>query len=219
MKKISILLMFLVLCVCGLMAQAPEKFTYQAVVRNAGNSLVTNAQVGVRVSVLQGTAQGTPVYVETHTVSTNANGLLTLEIGGGTAQTGSFDAIGWADGVFFLKTEIDPNGGSNYSVTTTQQLLSVPYALYAKQAGNGFSGDYNDLTNTPTIPTVPTNVSAFTNDAGYITMDSVPAIPTVPTNVSAFTKPVVQRVGQKLQRSDQHTDHPDGSDERQRVYQ
>ena len=179
--------MFLVLCVCGLMAQAPEKFTYQAVVRNAGNSLVTNAQVGVRVSVLQGSAQGTPVFVETHSASTNANGLVTLEIGGGNAQTGSFSAINWADGVFFLKTEIDPNGGSNYSVTTTQQLLSVPYALYAKQAGNGFSGDYNDLVNTPTIPTVPTNVSAFTNDAGYITMDSVPAIPTVPTNVSAFT--------------------------------
>ncbi len=179
--------MFLVLCVCGLMAQAPEKFTYQAVVRNAGNSLVTNAQVGVRVSVLQGSAQGTPVFVETHSASTNANGLVTLEIGGGNAQTGSFSAINWADGVFFLKTEIDPNGGNNYSVTTTQQLLSVPYALYAKQAENGFSGDYNDLTNTPTIPTVPTNVSAFTNDAGYITMDSVPAIPTVPTNVSAFT--------------------------------
>ena len=187
MKKISILLIFLVLCVCGLMAQAPEKFTYQAVVRNAGNSLVTNAQVGVRVSVLQGSAQGTPVFVETHSASTNANGLVTLEIGGGNAQTGSFSAINWADGVFFLKTEIDPNGGNNYSVATTQQLLSVPYALYAKQAENGFSGDYNDLTNTPAIPTLPTNVSAFTNDAGYITMDSIPAIPTVPTNVSAFT--------------------------------
>jgi len=181
------LLMFLVLCVCGLMAQAPEKFTYQAVVRNASNALVANAPVGVRVSVLSGSAAGSPVYVETHSVNTNANGLITLEIGGGTVQTGSFLGISWNNGVYFLKTEIDPDGGSNYSVTTTQQLLSVPYALYAKEAANGFSGDYNDLTNTPTIPTVPTSVSAFSNDAGYITMDSIPAIPTVPTNVSAFT--------------------------------
>ena len=76
-----------------------------------------------------------------------------------------------------------PVGGTNYSITSTQQLLSVPYALYSREAGNGFSGDYNDLVNTPDIPVVPTNVSAFTNDAGYITMDSVPAIP---TNVGAF---------------------------------
>ncbi len=184
----------MVLAVAVAMAQAPEKFTYQAVVRNASNVLVTNAPVGVRVSILQGSASGNAVYVETHTASTNANGLLTIEIGGGTAQQGSFVGINWADGPFYLKTETDPAGGSNYTVTSTQQLMSVPYALYAKEAGNGFSGDYNDLTNKPTIPqsigdltnnagyvteddlpTVPTNVSAFINDAGYITMDSIPA--------------------------------------------
>ena len=177
MKKLTTLIAIL-FCVVTLFAQAPEKFTYQAVVRNAGNSLVANAQVGVRVSILQGSASGSAVYVETHTATTNANGLLTVEIGGGSVQQGTFSSIDWANGPFFLKTETDPNGGSNYTVTTTQQLLSVPYALYAKEAGNGFSGDYNDLTNKPQ------NVSTFTNDAGYITMDSVP---NVPTNVSAFT--------------------------------
>ena len=162
---------FLLCCVAVTIAfaQAPEKFTYQAVVRNASNSLIANAQVSVRVSILQGSANGSAVYVETQTATTNANGLMTLSIGGGSVQQGTFANIDWASGPFFLKTETDPNGGSNYSVTTTQQLLSVPYALYAKTAENGFSGDYNDLTNTPTIPTVPTNVSTFTNDAGYLT--------------------------------------------------
>ena len=183
MKKLTTLIAIL-LCTVTLIAQAPEKFTYQAVVRNASNSLVSNTQVGVRVSLLQGSATGNAVYVETQSTTTNTNGLLSMEIGGGTVQQGTFADIDWASGPFFLKTEIDPNGGTNYSITSTQQMLSVPYALYAKESGNGFSGDYNDLTNTPTIPTVPTNVSAFTNDAGYITMDSVPAIP---TNVSAFS--------------------------------
>ena len=211
MKKISLISLFLLL-ICGMMAQAPEKFSYQAVVRDASNQLINSHAVGVRVSVLQGAATGNPVYVETHTVTTNANGLMTLEIGAGSVQQGNFIDIDWANGPYFLKTETDPNGGTNYSITSTQQLLSVPYALYAKEAGNAFSGDYNDLMNTPAIPTVPTNVSAFTNDAGYLTgytetdptvpawakeankpsynyseIANTPTIPTVPTNVSAFT--------------------------------
>ena len=204
MKKFTTLVAILLLCVTALFAQAPEKFSYQAVVRNANNQLVTNTLVGVRVSILQGNATGTPVYVETHTATTNANGLLTVQIGGGNAQQGAFAAINWEDGPYFLKTETDPNGGTNYSVTSTQQLLSVPYALYAKEVANSFSGDYNDLTNKPEIPTVPSNVSAFNNDVGYITgytetdpqynawnkdyndLINRPTIPTVPTNVSAF---------------------------------
>ena len=172
MKRITILLNLL-LCVSVLFAQAPEKFTYQAVIRNANNSLISNAPVGVRVSILQGTASGNTIFVETHSATTNTNGLLTLEIGNGSAQQGSFADIDWGNGPYFLKTETDPNGGSNYSVTNTQQMMSVPYALYANEAGN--------------VPDVPNNVSAFTNDAGYITAQDIPAIPTVPTNVSAFT--------------------------------
>jgi len=186
MKKL-ITMVIMVLAVVVAMAQAPEKLTYQAVVRSANNALVTNTLVGVRVSILQGSATGSGVYVETQMPSTNANGLITLNIGDGNAIFGTFGDIDWSAGPYFLKTEIDPTGGNSYSVTSTQQLLSVPYALYAKEAGNSFSGDYNDLTNTPAIPTVPTNVSAFTNDAGYITSQDIPAIPTVPTNVSAFT--------------------------------
>ena len=203
MKKITTLIILL-LCAVSLFAQAPEKFSYQAVVRNASNALVSDAQVGVRVSILQGSANGNAVYVETHSATTNANGLLTVEIGGGSVQQGSFADIDWANGPYFLKTETDPNGGNSYMVTSTQQLLSVPYALYAKEAGNGFSGDYNDLTNLPQIPQIPADISAFNNDAGYITgytetdpqfnawdkdyndLINKPEIPVIPNNVSTF---------------------------------
>ena len=206
MKKIATLITLL-LCALSLFAQAPENFTYQAVVRNASNALVTNAQVGVRVNILQGTASGNAVYSETHIVSTNANGLVTVNIGGGSVLHGSFADIDWSDGPYFLKTDIDPNGGNDYSITSVQQLLSVPYALYAKEAANSFSGDYNDLVNVPQIPQIPADISAFNNDVGYITAAQIPeqvnadwnattgvaeilnkpAIPTVPSNVSAFT--------------------------------
>ncbi len=204
MKKL-ITMVIMVLSVAVAMAQAPEKFTYQAVVRNASNQLVSSQAVGVRISILQGGINGDLAYMETQTAVTNANALMTLQIGGGNVLHGIFADIDWANGPYFLKSEIDPNGGTDYSVTSTQQLLSVPYALYAKDAGNGFSGDYNDLANTPAIPTVPSNVSAFTNDAGYLTdytetdpqynawnkdyndLINKPTIPTVPTYVSAFT--------------------------------
>ena len=182
MKKLILFLSILALTVTATFAQAPQKFTYQAVVRNESNTLVRGT-VGVRITILQGGADGTIVYQETHTAVTNVNGLMTLQVGGGTVLNGDFASIDWANGPYFLKTETDPTGGTYYIIESVQQLLSVPYALYAGSAANSFSGDYNDLTNVPPMPQIPENVSAFNNDAGYITMDSVPV---VPTNVSAF---------------------------------
>ncbi len=75
---------------------------------------------------------GAAVYVETHETTTNENGLVTLAIGDGTVVSGKFDTIHWEKGPYFLKTEIDPAGGTNYTITGTSQLLSVPYALYAE---------------------------------------------------------------------------------------
>jgi len=113
-------------------AQAPEKMSYQAVIRNSNNVVVSNHSVGMRISILQGTATGTSVYTETQTPTTNANGLIAIEIGTGTIVSGTFANIDWANGPYFVKSETDPNGGSNYTLTGTSQLLSVPYALYAK---------------------------------------------------------------------------------------
>lgn len=118
------------------MAQSPEKMSYQAVIRNASGELVQSSEVGMRIQLLQGSEFGASVYVETHEASTNANGLLSIEIGTGTVVSGDFPAIDWSDGPYFLKTETDPAGGSDYSITGTSQVLSVPYALHAKTAEN-----------------------------------------------------------------------------------
>ena len=133
MKKFSFLIASLLLALC-VQAQAPQKFSYQTVIRNASNQLLVGQTVGIKISILQGSANGSAVYAETHSPQTNANGLATLEIGGGTLLSGNFANINWANGPFFVKTETDPNGGNNYTITNTSQLLSVPYALYAAKA-------------------------------------------------------------------------------------
>jgi hypothetical protein len=120
----------------ALCAQAPSKMSYQSVIRNSNGQLISNGNVGIRITLLQGAANGSVVYAETHTKTSNANGLVSLEIGGGTVVSGSFSSINWANGPYFLKTETDPSGGANYTITGTSQLLSVPYALYAATAGN-----------------------------------------------------------------------------------
>ncbi|MBN8643084.1 MAG: collagen-like protein [Flavobacteriales bacterium] len=114
--------------------------SYQAVIRNASNALVSNANVGVKVSILQTSATGTTVYAETHQPTTNTNGLATFEIGGGTVVSGSFATINWANGPYFIKTETDPTGGTNYTISGTSQLLSVPFALYAASGNPGPQG-------------------------------------------------------------------------------
>ena len=139
MKKIYILVASI--CLSGqLFAQAPQKMSYQAVVRNATNNLISSSAVGMQISVLQGSASGTVVFAETHTTTTNANGLATIQIGSGTLVSGDFSTIDWANGPYFLKTETDPTGGTSYLVSGTTQLLSVPYALYAENSGSSIAG-------------------------------------------------------------------------------
>jgi hypothetical protein len=123
-------ILFLLCCTLAF-AQAPQLMSYQAIVRNASGVLVANSNVGVRISILQNSTSGTAVYSETHALATNENGLVTLQIGGGNVQSGNFSTIDWGSGTYFIKTETDPNGGTNYSISGTSQLLSVPYALYA----------------------------------------------------------------------------------------
>lgn len=121
-------------------AQAPEKVSYQAVLRDGSDNLIINQSVGIKVSVLQGSATGTVVFAETHNTSTNANGLVTVQIGDGSISAGSMATIDWASGPHFIKTEIDPAGGTNYSITQTSELLSVPYALHANTADSVAGG-------------------------------------------------------------------------------
>jgi hypothetical protein len=139
MKKIYSIIAGLLIAV-SIFAQAPQKMSYQAVIRNASNNLVVNQTVGLQVSILQGSASGTAVYAETHIVPTNINGLVSIEVGGGTVVLGSINTINWANGPFFIKTETDPTGGRNYSITGTSQLLSAPYALYSATSGSSIPG-------------------------------------------------------------------------------
>ncbi len=132
-----------VLLTANVFAQSPEKMSYQAVIRDASDNLVTSQPVGMQISILQSSASGSEVYVETQTPTTNANGLVSIEIGTGTVVSGTFETVDWENGPFFIKSETDPTGGTNYTITGTSQLLSVPYALYAKKAGKSYSvGDF-----------------------------------------------------------------------------
>lgn len=130
MKKLFILLVAVVLNFTAF-AQVPEKISYQAVIRDSGNTLVSNQAVGIQISILQGASA---VYVETQTPTTNLNGLVSIEIGVGSVVSGNFSTIDWSVGTYFIKTETDPIGGNNYTITGTSQLLSVPYALHTKTA-------------------------------------------------------------------------------------
>jgi len=144
MKQI-IIIFAAVLLTATTWAQSPEKMSYQAVVRDASNDLIKDTQIGMQVSILQGATDGTAVYMETQTPTTNVNGLATVEIGGGTVVSGNFSTIDWSTGPYFIKTETDIENDGTYDITGTSQLLSVPYALYAKTAGDVTETDLGDV--------------------------------------------------------------------------
>ena len=112
-------------------AQSPNLMSYQAVIWDAGGNLVADKEVNIRLSILQGVLSGPAVFVETHRVRTNSNGLASLLIGGGTTVSGQMSDVKWGEHSFFLKTETDPSGGNNFTISGTTQLVSVPYALYS----------------------------------------------------------------------------------------
>ncbi|MGE6398107.1 hypothetical protein [Chryseobacterium scophthalmum] len=162
-------------------AQVPEKMSYQAVIRNTSGQLLQNQNVAVKVSVLQGSSSGTVAYSERLMGTTNTNGLISLEIGTGTVLSGIFNTIDWSVGNYYLKTETDPNGGTNYTIAGTSQLLSVPYAMYAKASGSGGTSQWatneNDISNTNTgnvgIGTLsPSNKLTVKSDGMGITQES-----------------------------------------------
>jgi len=145
MKRIITIFAAVLFTATSLMAQSPEKMSYQAVVRDANNDLIKDTQIGMQVSILQGATDGTAVYVETQTPTTNANGLATVEIGSGTIVSGDFATIDWSAGPYFIKTETDIDNDGTYDITGANQLLSVPYALYAKTAGDVTETDLGDV--------------------------------------------------------------------------
>jgi hypothetical protein len=137
MKKLILSMVAIATIALSSFGQAPEGFKYQAVIRDAGNTILNNQAVGMRMTIQQGSIGGTTVYQETFSPTTNAYGLVNLEIGSGTVVSGDFTTIDWANGPYFIETAADVTGGTSYAVMGTSQLMSVPYALYAKTSGNG----------------------------------------------------------------------------------
>lgn len=139
MKKTYLTILFTLLTFL-IFAQAPQGLSYQSIIKGADGTVLSAKSVGVQISILQGSETGTVVYSETHTISTNANGLISLEIGAGTT-TDVFSNINWATNTYFLKSETDPEGGSDYTISGVSQILSVPYALHAKTVENNDDAD------------------------------------------------------------------------------
>jgi len=131
MKKFSLIIFGLFLW-SGVLAQVPQTFKYQAVARDASGNVLANRMVSFRISILPGSTASGAVYSETHSKSTNAFGLIDLEIGNGSNVLGSISAIDWAANIYFIKIEMDPTGGTSFQLMGTSQLLSVPYALHAR---------------------------------------------------------------------------------------
>lgn len=182
MKKLFTTLVAIVAFACAAMAQVPQGFNYQAVVRNNAGQLIPNRNVSVRISILRGSETGTSVYTQSESVSTNANGLFTLIVGENSSE---FASINWANGPYYIQSEVDIQGGSNYSLSTVQKILTVPYAHYATIASrleddaylneqDPFFSAWNYLYDS--LRNAPQNLSDFNNDQGFLTADDLELI-------------------------------------------
>ncbi len=172
MKKIiTIFSAIMILTVVNVFAQTPQAFKYQAIARDISGNILMNQNVSFRISILQGSVSGTSMYTETQTATTNQFGLANLNIGNGTVVSGNFSTISWGTNIYFVKMEFDATGGSSYVLMGTSQLLSVPYSLYSKNAGNSLSDHDTSATNElQTLSQVGTNVM-LSNGGGTISVN------------------------------------------------
>lgn len=145
MKKLNLILTAMILFLSTSVYAQSDKFNYQAAIRDASGEIIQNESVSISFSIKAGSASGTEIYAETHSATTNNQGLVNLSIGSGTASAGTFSTINWSANAHFLNVNLD---GTDME---TSEFKSVPYANYAQTAGNTFSGDYNDLTNKPIL--------------------------------------------------------------------
>ena len=119
-------------------AQVPQKMSYQAVIREANNSVLTLKNISMRISILRGEFESSAVYIESQNGKTNLNGLVSLQIGTGTILFGNFSKIDWSKGPYYIFTETDPDGGFDYRLNGKSELLSVPYALFSANSTASF---------------------------------------------------------------------------------
>ncbi|MCP4126453.1 MAG: collagen-like protein, partial [Gammaproteobacteria bacterium] len=128
MKKLTLTFTILVIIASITFAQAPQSFKYQAIARDVEGNIISNKQISLRISLLQGSNSGKIVYSETHDLQTTAFGLILLEIGNGNVNTGNFSDITWGNDNYYVSIDIDAHGGTDFVSMGISQLLSVPYA-------------------------------------------------------------------------------------------
>ena len=166
MKKLSLVLVAILFAVTGILAQTPNQFKYQAVLRDASGAIMASQAVTVDISILQGSASGTSVFTEQHSVTTTAQGLINLNIG----SENDLSVVDWSADIYFIEISV------NSTVMGTSQLLSVPYAMNAKTAE---TVDYANVTNTPTIPSDLSDLTDNTNllfDRDYNSLSNLPTL-------------------------------------------
>jgi hypothetical protein len=166
--KSFILSVFFLAITFSLVAQAPQGINYQTVIRNSSGIVLANTNVSIKINIRSNSALGTIVYAETHTVSTNQFGLVNFVIGQGTVITGTFVNINWGNGTYFAETLVDPAGGNAYVTVGAQQLMSVPYALYASKASNSSSWkDTSVIINSVAFPIVLSRNGAIVSSSPF----------------------------------------------------
>jgi hypothetical protein len=174
MKRVSLTILGLILGAISF-AQSPQKFNYQAIVRDAGGVTVTDQLVGVRVSIIEGSTLGPEIFAETHGPTSNSYGLINLQIGTGANGGPALSTIDWSANQYYIKVEIDPTGGTNYTLASTSQLVSVPYALHAATVDNTDDADA-DPTNELITGAVVNGTDLEITDAGGTTVVDMSSI-------------------------------------------
>jgi hypothetical protein len=163
-KSMFLLVALFIFTSVTLKAQSPQKINFQSIVRNTSGVIVTNKTLSFRISLLSGSITGTQVYSETHSSTTDAIGLVSLQIGSGTALSGTFATINWGTAAHFIKLEADFNGGNSYVTLGTQELMSVPYAMYASKTDTATLNLTNRFADKASV-----NNPTFTGTVGGIT--------------------------------------------------
>lgn len=169
MKRIYLSFVLFALVIISVLAQTPQAIKYQAIARDAVGNIIADQDVSLQISILEGSATGAVAYSETHIVHTNLLGLLNIEIGNGVVVSGSFSGIAWGGNIFFVKTEMDPTGGSAYVFMGTSQLLSVPYSLFSENTANVDDADADPVNELQSLSKSGTNLT-LSNGGGTVSI-------------------------------------------------
>lgn len=169
--------LFLLSIVTHVSSQSPQSFNYQAIVRDASGQAIPNHCTGFLIQIIKDSCNGTIVYKESFdTEITNSYGLVNLNIGlGQQLSTTSFVGIDWSNSKYFIETSMDTSCMGNYTSIACSQLLSVPFALYANEAGNSLPG--------PTGPQGNMGVQGAVGSTGAVG-------PTGPQGLAGVTGPI-----------------------------